>query len=140
MENFEKKMKCGLPWSKSKTICNSTSQEMIKALEEYKCTLFPGESCHKSIDTCLNTRPCSRIVHKVVKASWMDLPFFLYKNMANVTVVFNDEFVTYNEEYFTYDLQSYIGEVGGILGLFLGLSVESIFNLLKYCPKNIVGE
>ena len=46
---------------------------------------------------------------------------------------FEKELVTYVEEYFTYDWQSFIGEVGGTFGLFLGVSMlTTLFDLIDF--------
>ena len=52
--------------------------------------------------------------------------------LTKVDISFQNELVTYVEEYFTYDWQSFIGEVGGTFGLFLGVSMlTTIFDLIE---------
>ena len=58
------------------------------------------------------------------------------ENMSMVVVAYsNPEVLTYNT-YISYDLLSFIGEVGGILGLTLGISaltlLESFFQNIPY--------
>ena len=53
----------------------------------------------------------------------------------------NPNILTIVDEY-SYDLQSFIGEVGGTLGLFLGLSMFSCIEFIEYvlrklCSKNV---
>ena len=38
--------------------------------------------------------------------------------------------------YYTYDFSSYIADVGGLVGLFLGHSLISLYDLLKQAWKN----
>ena len=43
---------------------------------------------------------------------------------------------TFFIEYFTYDWQSFIGEVGGTFGLFLGVSMlTTLFDLIEFVGK-----
>ena len=48
-----------------------------------------------------------------------------------VQIVLTDTNIMYVEDNYGYDLQSFIGEVGGTLGLMLGLSFMSIIDLLE---------
>ena len=41
------------------------------------------------------------------------------------------------EDSFAYDLQSLIGEVGGTLGLFLGLSTMSFIDFIEFISKKL---
>ena len=44
--------------------------------------------------------------------------------------------MTYVEEYFTYDWQSFIGEVGGTFGLFMGVSMlTTLFDLIEFIQR-----
>ena len=52
--------------------------------------------------------------------------------LTKVDISLQNELVTYVEEYYTYDWQSFIGEVGGTFGLFLGVSMlTAIFDLIE---------
>ena len=56
--------------------------------------------------------------------------------MTLVEMSIQNELVTYVEEYFTYDWQSFIGEVGGTFGLFLGVSMlTTLFDLIEFVGK-----
>ena len=53
--------------------------------------------------------------------------------MTLVEMSIQNELVTYVEEYFTYDWQSFIGEVGGTFGLFMGVSMlTTLFDLIEF--------
>ena len=41
---------------------------------------------------------------------------------------------------YTYDIQSFVGEVGGTLGLFLGLSIFSFVEFIEYILRKIYSE
>ena len=41
---------------------------------------------------------------------------------------------------YSYDVQSFIGEVGGTLGLFLGLSMFSIVEFIEYILRKVFNE
>ena len=41
---------------------------------------------------------------------------------------------------YSYDIQSFIGEVGGTLGLFLGLSMFSIVEFIEYILRKVFNE
>ena len=134
MNEFTKTMNCNLPWTNEEgNLCNSTStseDEMVQALTEYLCTILPfKESCPQRNSTCIDERPCTSIVHNFYKEE-LTKPI-LPIAMVKAKVLFKDELVYHVQEYYTYDLQSYIGEVGGIFGLFLGLSFVSIYEMAQ---------
>ena len=55
---------------------------------------------------------------------------------TRVEIAFSDELVTYVEEYFTYDWQSFIGEVGGTFGVFMGVSMPTtLFDLIEFIQR-----
>ena len=56
--------------------------------------------------------------------------------LTKVDISLENELVTYVEEYYTYDWQSFIGEVGGTFGLFLGVSMlTTIFDLIEFLHR-----
>ena len=50
----------------------------------------------------------------------------------------NPNILTIIDDY-SYDLQSFIGEVGGTLGLFLGLSMFSIIEFIEYILRKLTS-
>ena len=57
--------------------------------------------------------------------------------MTLVEMSIQNELVTYVEEYFTYDWQSFIGEVGGTFGLFMGVSLlTTLFDLIEFILRS----
>ena len=75
-------------------------------------------------------RPCKKIEYS------LNVDQSAAEGMSRITsvdITFEKELVTYVEEYFTYDWQSFVGEVGGTFGLFLGVSVlTTIFDLIEF--------
>ena len=58
--------------------------------------------------------------------------------MTLVEMSIQNELVTYVEEYFTYDWQSFIGEVGGTFGLFMGVSLlTTLFDLIEFILRSL---
>ena len=76
-------------------------------------------------------RPCTKIKYSVRKEQEIEDAYESNKNGTIGTIVeieIVNELVTYVEEYFTYDFQSFIGEVGGTFGIFLGFSMLSLLS------------
>ena len=44
------------------------------------------------------------------------------------------------EDSYSYDIQSFVGEVGGTLGLFLGLSIFSFVGFVEYVLRKMYSE
>ena len=55
-----------------------------------------------------------------------------------IELVFASPIVEYNIDSISYDLQSLIGEIGGTLGLTLGLSIYSLLDLIEYIEHNFM--
>ena len=53
-------------------------------------------------------------------------------NDSSITIQYGNPYLQVIKDSVSYDLQSLIGEVGGTLGLLLGLSFLSIFDLLEH--------
>ena len=55
-----------------------------------------------------------------------------------IELVFATSIVEYNIDSISYDLQSLIGEIGGTLGLTLGLSFYSLLDLVEYLEQKFM--
>ena len=119
------KFKCRLPFlyqgyhldnlvPEETSIC---SQEVTKKALE---VIFGKTSNCTQDKTCEMERYTS--VYKITK-SWIE-------NKTIIAVLFDSPEVEYHHTYISYDLLSFIGEVGGILGLTLGASVMSLTEFL----------
>jgi len=146
----------------NKTLCSS--QEVPKLSEvilNYTCVAHYGcESCAllgnaveednvcdggKIVDCSSILRPCKKIdyLFGVDESDLEDLEDEENEEDSNETsqltkvdISLQNELVTYVEEYYTYDWQSFIGEVGGTFGLFLGVSMlTTIFDLIELAHR-----
>ena len=59
----------------------------------------------------------------LVEETWLE-------NKSLVYVVLENPEVEYHNSYISYDLQTFIGEIGGILGITLGASALTLFEFL----------
>ena len=106
-----------------------------------KFIAFPDDhTCNQeNIVNCSTIlRPCKKIDYYFVA---YDEDFVEDEENWQMTIVeasINNELVTYIEEYFTYDLQSFIGEVGGTFGLFMGVSLlTTLFDLIDFVCRSL---
>jgi hypothetical protein len=76
-------------------------------------------NCSKS-QTCENVRFTTKYL---VEETWLE-------NKSLVYVVLENPEVEYHNSYISYDLQTFIGEIGGILGITLGASASTLFEYL----------
>ena len=82
-------------------------------------------------------RPCKKIDYSI-HASLDSVDDDENWPMTIVDASMNNELVTYIEEYFTYDWQSFIGEVGGTFGLFMGVSLlTTLFDLIDFVCRSL---
>ena len=127
-----------MPWTKhldGENICSIT--QLKNALSDFECYMSvynPNifsckESNMASNFSCENLQSC-----KQIKMDLMDE--FKVKNEgfndSTVLLLWKEEFVTYIQDFVAYDLQNFIGEVGGTLGLFLGVSFTSLITFIEY--------
>ena len=76
---------------------------------------------------------------------WPKCKRFLYKmdlfpndvDDTSLTIKLTDPNILTILDGYSYDLQSFIGEVGGTLGLFLGLSMFSIIEFIEYVLRKL---
>ena len=73
--------------------------------------------------------PCNRIAFEDVIETH---PKGLKDGRSSVTIQYVNPYVQVIKDSHSYDMQSLIGEVGGTLGLLLGLSFISIFDLFEH--------
>jgi hypothetical protein len=65
-----------------------------------------------------------------------DRPF---ESSSEFKIKLEDPIVEYNIDYISYDIQSLIGEVGGTLGLTIGLSGFSIIELMIWLMQKMIN-
>lgn len=71
--------------------------------------------------------PCNRTVYN----SYIEYKSRPMLNRATLTIQYVNPYVQTIKDSHSYDMQSLIGEVGGTLGLLLGFSFISIFDLIQ---------
>ena len=55
---------------------------------------------------------------------------------ATLKLIIDKDYVVYVEDFVSYDFQSFFGEVGGTLGLLLGVSLSHIFEFIGNSLKH----
>ena len=140
-QEFVKKNKCLLPWMTSQDsnlkIC-PTSQ---KINDSHSITIgdraeFWEEELLYNVpeETCPEFPKCKRSIYKL---DIKDEPKNEVSNHASLTIQLESPNVQSIVDTIAYDLQSLIGEVGGTLGLFLGLSTYSFVELIEYLMNKL---
>ena len=87
----------------------------------------------------LNDKDCPKMPKCKRSIYQMDLSTTDHGNFEKSNLLIklkNPNILTIVDEY-SYDLQSFIGEVGGTLGLFLGLSMFSFIELIEYVLRKL---
>ena len=108
------------------------SQEVINCSNEVthqalNLILDKTSYCNFTI-TCQNTR--FTIKHSIYP-TWI-------KDKSFIAVMFDNPEVVYYNTYISYDLLNLIGEVGGLLGLTMGVSILSLIkSLLSYAQHSL---
>ena len=119
-----KEIGCTTPWGKNKsTICTSSSKAKMAA-DLYNKYFWMGTTC---------PNPCKFLK---VRAS------VLYSNQdpeRNTSALYInlDNKISYYESYFTYLPLSLIAEIGGYVGLFLGISFNQFHELVDFLKSKI---
>jgi hypothetical protein len=105
--------------------------ELVKA---WKC-YYDGSACPlgtKSYipETCSKNPKCQRSIYQMNLQPLKDVLPGINNSLLKIQLA--SPHVQYIEDSHSYDFQSFIGEVGGTLGLFLGLSFLSIVNCIEF--------
>ena len=90
----------------------------------------------KSIQT--NTMPkCKR---SMIKQTLTKDTGYYFKEKSTLKIQLDNPNVLTIVDSYSYDIQSFVGEVGGTLGLFLGLSIFSFVEFTEYILRKIYSE
>ena len=142
---FIKDLGCVLPWMENKTTksCpiveekfgqNQMINESLRSKVE-KWNAFQNEI--KRNKTCPSGYRCNRPIYnirkEIIKSSVAD------DNQAIVDIQLESPTVQNVIDLYAYDSQSLIGEIGGTLGLFLGLSTYSLVELITYFMEKFLN-
>ena len=134
-QKFIDKFNCTLPWM-------ANSYEFIQ--DHNSCELgsddgfdfihFVNESLnmHESVQKdCPKYLPCKRSIYED-QMTQKSINEDSNTTMSRFILRFSSPYIQVIQDSWSYDEQSFIGEVGGTLGLFLGFSFSSLFDLLEY--------
>lgn len=138
MENaFIDQVGCKLPFmqqaSQDTRIC-AIKEGNISVTDYYNIWKNIQNSTQKS--NCPAIKRCQRTDYELYESH--------ETSIFNHTAIFNlsplTSTVQYVKDAHTYDAQSFIGEVGGSLGLMLGLSFTSVFDFFEYLLTKLIQE
>ena len=125
---------CTLPWMINSyeftnyTRCESDSANGVELVHLIETSLKMYESAEPN---CLDYLPCNRSIYQdTVK----EKPYFDTHDVlqSELIIQYSTPFIQVIKDSWSYDMQSFIGEVGGTLGLLLGFSFSSLFDLLEF--------
>ena len=126
------KVGCTTPYGPEKDqICNNKDDgsSAIKVYEDKGMTAWDESHSAKE---CLN--PCStftfatKMFKKAAGGKY---------NKSIVHIAFDNKFIKVTEEYYIYTGINLIAEIGGYVGLFLGISVNQVINLMDFIAAKI---
>jgi hypothetical protein len=95
---------------------NHTIPECL-TVKDHNCMIQHNYASSLVDHTCKPT--CSLTKYKGEQKEWEDVHA---KNKLSFSIVFMSTSVTINEEYLVYDIHTFVGTVGGYMGLFIGFS------------------
>ena len=113
-----------------KTMVNEWQSRVYRSDAKYS-NIFPVSVC-PTIPKCkrsvfkLTNSPTSHAIQDTISST-----FLIKLESSNVLNIVDS---------YAYDLQSLIGEVGGTLGLFLGLSMDSLVEFAEYVINNLFNQ
>ena len=128
---FINQNKCLLPWMTKPEydpcplqdkLNQNISLQLGKRAEKWEYDLNKAMNCSE-------TPKCNRSIYKVYIK---DVIKFENTNDSALTIQIETPDVKIIVDSISYDFQSLVGEVGGTMGLFLGLSTYSIVELVEY--------
>ena len=129
---FIKKVGCRLPFMEQLMTKNDNqTQSRICTLNEGNVTVKDFFNIWKDLKTeeignCPLIKRCQRAVYKLYE----NFESLESNDSSQLILKPLDSTVQYIKDDYAYDTQSFIGEVGGTLGLMLGLSFISIFDFI----------
>ena len=133
-----KKFNCNLPWTSDERYgtCPIVDQNRN---ETYSTIIGIWKSEYaKSIQ--INSMPkCKRWIIKQTLTKEAEYINYAIEQSSLKIQLENPNVLTIVDSY-SYDIQSFVGEVGGTLGLFLGLSIFSFVEFTEYILRKIYSE
>ena len=140
---FIEKYNCILPWMNNNTnfyLCpiidenrKMTSPELGEKLIDYVDLVYEWENLYHGFEKNCTLLPCKRSIYKLaIKETSEEV------DQNYLAIELDSPLVQKVIDSYSYDLQSFVGEVGGTLGLFLGLSVFSFIEFFEFVVRKII--
>ena len=104
-------------------------------MEQWSRAFYYPEKYFKVKSNCPQMPKCKRTVYKMVLFPDESLPHATQESVLIIQLESPNVQTIVDSE--AYDLQSLIGEVGGTLGLFLGLSMFSFIDFFVYILRKM---
>ena len=89
------------------------------------------------MDSCPNEPKCERSDYKIREATSADGEISPLANESTLLIQVEHPEVQQIVDKYSYKFSSFIGETGGALGLFLGISMLSIVKFIEYILRKI---
>ena len=125
-----KRIGCVSPFGITKDNICQDEQDAKKAFQLYKTFRYN----HRDLKILSCLEPCSYMSVKIIKASEMET---VGKEEKGVVLLHFNEQVHETVAYYSYDELSFIAEIGGYVGLFLGASMYQTADLFDTIMRNI---
>ena len=131
------KYQCYLPWMRYNA-SNNFNQDIkacqINGSHSYPDIIKDWTKSFEQATGCIHLPKCQRAMYK---AQLQPSSYLGHSTNGSVLKIqFDSPSVMVIKDDEGYDFQSCLGEVGGTLGLFLGLSFLSIIDGIEFCLKN----
>ena len=122
-----RKVGCRLPWDKWTDpwlpIC-TLKEQLIKVDDEFQNAMYISKEVFASITGC--SFPCKYVEYQLVGQ-----PLMFFPSAQGFSVLLANSDILETRETVIYTFESFLAEVGGALGLFLGFSFFALFTYLK---------
>ena len=128
------KVGCKTPYGPDKSqICNEMSDAKV-SYAIYSGKGFSNWDDSNSTNECLN--PCS--IFTFSTKEFQNTTRFLAQNADSALIHISfEKFIKVTTEYYIYTELNLIGEVGGYVGLFLGISINQVIYLMDFTASKI---
>ena len=141
-EEFVKKYGCHLPWMNNMT---TKTCPIIEEIHENNETVYQGiskrvmewSSMNHGKYNCQSGTRCKRSIYNTKMEIMNENDPANPTHRAHVRIQFESPLVQNINDSYAYDSQSLVGEVGGTLGLFLGLSTYSFVEIITYLVEKL---
>ena len=92
------------------------------------------------MDSCQNEPKCERSDYKIREAMSADGQISPLANESTLLIQVERPEVQQIVDKYSYNIWSFVGETGGALGLFLGISMLSIVEFMEYILRKIYSK